>query len=303
MDRLQGMRIFVQVVESGGFAGAAKLLHLSPPAVTRAVAALEAEIGTRLLIRTTRSLKLTAAGEGYVADCRRILAEIAEAEANAAGSFSAPAGAMTITAPVLFGRLYVLPILLDFLDLYPAVQTKFLLLDRVANLIDEGIDVAIRIAHLPSSGLTARRVGSIRQVICGAPAYFEAHGEPNVPDDLRKHRLIGRDGIFGGTEWQFGRQTKIRVPIATRLICNTNDAVIDAAISGWGLSRFQSYQVARHVAEGRLKTVLQGFEQEPVPVHIVHAEGRSASGRVRAFVDFAAGRLRGDPVLADREGA
>jgi DNA-binding transcriptional LysR family regulator len=299
MDRLQGMRIFVQVAESGGFASAAKSLHLSAPAVTRAVAALEAEIGTKLLIRTTRSVKLTAAGETYAADCRRILAEISEAEANAAGSFSDPAGAMTITAPVLFGRLYVLPVLLDFLDRYPAVQARVLLLDRVTSLVDEGIDVAIRIAHLPSSGLTARRVGSIRQVICGAPAYFEIHGEPKVPADLKTHRLIGRDGIFGGTEWQFGTNTKIRVPITTRLICNTNEAVIDATTAGWGISRFQSYQVARHVGEGRLKTVLRDYEQEPVPIHIVHAEGRAASGRVRAFVDFVSERLRADPVLVD----
>lgn len=299
MDRLQGMRIFTEVVDAGGFAAAAKAMHLSAPAVTRAVAALESEIGTRLLIRTTRSVKLTAAGEGYVADCRRILSEIAEAEANAAGSFGNPAGAITLTAPVLFGRLYVLPILLDFLDLHPAVQVRFLLLDRVTNLVDEGIDVAIRIAHLPSSGLTARRVGFIRQVVCGSPDYFDRHGEPAVPQDLTSHRLIGRDGIFGGAEWHFGTQARIRVPVATRLTCNTNDAVIDAAIAGWGLSRFQSYQVAAHVRAGRLKTVLADFEQEPVPIHIVHAEGRSASGRLRAFVDFASERLRADPVLAD----
>lgn len=299
MDRLQGMRIFTEVVDAGGFSAAAKAMHLSAPAVTRAVAALEAEIGTRLLIRTTRSVKLTAAGEGYVADCRRILAEIAEAEANAAGSFGNPAGAITVTAPVLFGRLYVLPILLDFLDLHPAVQVRLLLLDRVTNLVDEAIDVAIRIAHLPSSGLTARRVGFIRQVVCGSPDYFDRHGEPITPQDLTSHRLIGRDGIFGGAEWQFGKQTRIRVPVTTRLTCNTNDAVIDAALAGWGLSRFQSYQVAAHVRAGRLRTVLEDFEQEPVPIHIVHAEGRSASGRLRAFVDFAAERLRADPVLAN----
>lgn len=297
MDRLEAMRIFGEVAERGGFAGAARSLRLSPSVVTRAVAGLERDIGARLLIRTTRSVKLTSVGERYLGDCRRILTEIAEAEANAAGSFAAPAGMLTITAPVLFGRLYVLPILLDFLDQYPSVQVRLLLLDRVTSLVDEGIDVAIRIAHLPSSALTSQKVGEIRQVICGAPAYFERHGVPRIPDDLRGHRLIGRDGIFGGAEWRFGPDGSIQVPVATRLICNTNDAVIDAAIAGWGLSRFQSYQVAAPIDEGRLVTVLSDHERAPVPIHIVHAEGRAGSARLRAFVDFTAKRLRSDPRL------
>ena len=297
MDRLEAMRIFGAVAEHAGFAGAARKLGLSPSVVTRAVAGLERDIGAKLLIRTTRSVKLTHVGERYLADCRRILSEIAEAEANAAGSFAAPAGTLTITAPALFGRLYVLPILLDFLDEYPAMQVRFLLLDRIVNLIDEGVDVAVRIAHLPSSALTARRVGAIRQVICGSPGYFERFGVPQTPDDLRHHRIIGRDGIFGGTEWRFGWDGTIRVPISTRFTCNTNDAVIEAALAGWGLSRFQSYQVVEPIAAGRLVAVLADYEREPVPIHIVHAEGRESSARLRAFVDYAARRLRTDPRL------
>lgn len=292
MDRWQAMRIFVQVVESGGFAPAAKVLHMSPPSVTRAVAKLEDLIGTRLLVRTTRSLKLTAAGEGYVADCRRILAEIAEAEANAAGSFTAPAGLLTVTAPALFGRIHVLPVILDFLDHYPAMQVKTIFVDRVTNLVDEGLDVAIRIASLPASGLVARRIGSVRQVLCGSPDYFACFGEPGSPQELARHRIIGREGLFGHSEWLFGRDNNIRVPISPRLICNTNDAVLAAAVAGWGLSRFQSYQVAPDVIAGRLKVILADYEREPVPIHIVHAEGRMVSARVRAFVDFAAGRFR-----------
>lgn len=292
MDRWQAMRIFVQVVESGGFAPAAKVLHMSPPSVTRAVAKLEDLIGTRLLVRTTRSLKLTAAGEGYVADCRRILAEIAEAEANAAGSFTAPAGLLTVTAPALFGRIHVLPVILDFLDHYPAMQVKTIFVDRVTNLVDEGLDVAIRIASLPASGLVARRIGSVRQVLCGSPDYFACFGEPGSPQELARHRIIGREGLFGHSEWLFGRDNNIRVPISPRLICNTNDAVLAAAVAGWGLSRFQSYQVAPDVSAGRLKVVLADYEREPVPIHIVHAEGRMVSARVRAFVDFAAVRFR-----------
>lgn len=299
MDRLEAMRIFGAVAERGGFAGAARALNLGPSVVTRAVAGLERDIGAKLLIRTTRSVKLTSAGERYLTDVRRILTEITEAEANAAGSFSAAAGTLTITAPVLFGRLYILPILLDFLDHYPAVQVRFLLLDRIVHLVDEGIDIAIRIAHLPSSALTAQRVGTIRQVVCGASSYFEHHPQPQVPGDLEHHRVIGRDGIFGGTEWRFGMDDSIRVPISTRLICNTNDAVVDAVAAGWGISRFQSYQVATPIAEGRLTPVLTDYEREPVPIHIVHAEGRESSARLRAFVDFAARRLRSDPRLHD----
>lgn len=301
MDRLEAMRIFCEVADRGGFAGAARKLNLSPSVVTRAVAGLERDIGGKLLIRTTRSVKLTHVGERYLTDCRHILSEIAEAEANAAGSFAAPAGALTITAPVLFGRLYVLPILLDFLDKYPAMQVRFLLLDRVTHLIEEGIDAAIRIAHLPSSALTALRVGAIRQVVCGAPAYFDRAGVPKHPEDLAQHRVIGRDGIFGGSEWRFGKDDSIRVPISTRLICNTNDAVIEAVLSGWGISRFQSYQVAEPIAAGRLVPVLIDHERAPVPIHIVHAEGRESSARLRAFVDFTAGRLRADPRLQIEE--
>ncbi|MDX0625050.1 LysR family transcriptional regulator [Sinorhizobium medicae] len=291
MDRWQAMRIFVQVVESGGFAPAAKALHMSPPSVTRAVAQLEGLIGTRLLIRTTRSLKMTAAGEGYLADCRRILAEIAEAEANAAGSFTAPAGLLTVTAPALFGRIHVLPVILDFLDAYPAMQVKTVFVDRVTNLVDEGLDVAIRIASLPASGLIARRIGSVRQVLCGSPDYFARFGELGSPHELAGHRIIGREGLFGHSEWLFGRDSSIRIPISPRLICNTNDAVLSAAVAGWGLSRFQSYQVAADIRAGRLKVALADYEREPVPIHIVHAEGRMVSARVRAFVDFAAGRF------------
>ena len=288
MDRWQAMRIFVQVVDSGGFAPAARTLHLSAPSVTRAIAGLEDLMGTRLLVRTTRSLKLTPAGEGYVADCRRILADIAEAEANAAGSFTRPAGLLTVTAPTLFGSMHVLPVILEFLEHYPTMQMRTVFVDRVTNLVEEGLDVAIRIAALPDSGLIARRIGSIRQVICGSPDYLAHYGEPEKPQDLTRHSLIGR----GPKEWQFGKDNSIGVPVNARLVCNTNDAAIAAAVAGWGLSRFQSYQVAPHIQARRLKVVLADYERDPVPIHILHTEGRMVSARVRAFVDFAAERFR-----------
>ncbi|MBA8880922.1 LysR family transcriptional regulator [Phyllobacterium myrsinacearum] len=292
MDRLDGMRIFSLVAEQEGFASAARTLGMSAATVTRAVAMLEHSLGARLLVRTTRSVKLTEVGFRYLQDCRRILAEIDEAEAQAAGSFSAPAGTLTITAPTIFGRLYVLPIILEFLDQYPGISIRTAFVDRVTNLIDEGIDVAVRIAHLPVSGLSALRVGYVRRVICGAPAYFEKHGIPKTPKDLHVHRFVARSGLFGTLEWSFGRNSEIRIPVTSRFLCNTNEAAIDAVAAGWGISRFLSYQVAHDIQSGRLQHVLADFEEEPVPIHVVHAEGRVASARMRAFVDFAAKRLR-----------
>lgn len=292
MDRLQGMRVFIAVVDSGSFVQAARRLHMTAPSVTRSVAALEDAIGTKLLLRTTRTVKLTVAGEGYASDCRRILSEVAEAEANAAGSFETPAGLLTVTAPVLFGRMHVLPVVLEFLERHPGIEVRTVFVDRMTNLVDEGLDVAIRIAHLPPSGLIARKVGSIRQVVCGAPGYFTRAPEPERPEDLARHEFIGRDGLFGRREWTFGLEDEICVPVNARLTCNTNDAAIAAAVAGFGLSRFQSYQVAPEIEAGRLKVVLAEYERAPVPVHIVHAEGRKVPARIRAFVDFAADRLR-----------
>ena len=295
MDRFQAMQVFVTVADRGGFAAAARALALSPPAVTRAVAGLEERLGTRLFRRTTRSVQLTESGQRFLLDCRRILADIAEAEDAAAGSHAAPRGELRITAPVLFGRMFVTPILTDFLDLYPLVAAQTLFLDRIVNLLDEGLDVAIRIGHLPDSSLTAIRVGSVRLVTFGTPQYLHEHGIPRHPDELAAHRLVQSRALAGGTEWPYhdgGRE--IAVKVAPRLRMNTNDAVIAAVSCGWGLSRLLSYQVARDVRDGRLQTVLADFEPPPLPIHIVHQEGRLVSAKLRAFVDFMAERLRAD---------
>jgi DNA-binding transcriptional LysR family regulator len=289
------MQAFVAVADRGGFAPAARALALSPPAVTRAVAGLETRLGTRLLRRTTRSVQLTESGARFLLDCRRILADLEEAEDAAAGSHAAPRGALHITAPVLFGRLFVTPILADFLDRYPMVEAETLFLDRIVSLMDEGLDVAIRIGHLPDSSLTAVRVGSVRLVTFSTPEYLRTHGTPNRPEDLAAHRLVQSHALGGGAEWRFrdgGRD--IAIPVPPRLRINTNDAVIEAVLRGWGLSRLLSYQVARHVRAGRLQTVLTNFEPPPLPIHIVHQEGRLVSAKLRAFVDFMAARLRAD---------
>ncbi|KQU34066.1 LysR family transcriptional regulator [Methylobacterium sp. Leaf94] len=284
MDRWQAMRVFVRVAEGGGFAEAARQLHLSPPAVTRAVAALEARIGARLLTRTTRSVKLTEAGGRYLEDCRRILAEIAEAEAATAGSYATPSGTLTVTAPVQFGRLYVLPVITEYLAHHAAVSAQALFLDRIVNMVEEGADVGVRIGALADSGLAAIRVGTVRRVLCAAPAYLDRHGTPGTVRDLRDHAVIGSASTGPGT-----------VALRPRLTCNTIDAVLAAALAGQGLAQLLSYQVAPAVAEGRLRLVLDDPEAAAMPVHVVSPEGRRAPAKVRAFIDLAVARLRADP--------
>lgn len=297
MDRWQAMRIFAKVAETGSFAAAGRQLGLSPPAVTRAVAALEATIGTRLLTRTTRLVRLTEAGGRYVEDCRRILADIDEAEAAAAGAYATPTGTLSVTASVLFGEIYVLPILTEYLDRHPAVSLRGLFLDRVVNIVEEGIDVAIRIGHLPDSGMAALRVGTVRRVVCGAPAYFARHGIPAHPGELARHRIIAPIGASASPDWRFGPGAPHGVTVRPRLSCNTNAAAIAAALAGFGITRLLSYQVAGLLAEGKLQRVLAEFEEPPLPIHVIHPEGRRAAARVRSFVDLAVKRLRANPLL------
>lgn len=296
MDRYHAMRVLVRIADTGGFAEAARQMHLSPPAVTRAIASLEDLIGARLLIRTTRSIKLTAAGHRYVDDCRRILLALDEAEASAAGTFARPAGMLTVTTSVLFGQIYVVPIMTEFLDAYPDVTGRMVFLDRVANLVDEGIDVAIRIGQLPDSSYSAIKVGTVRRVICGSPDYFDRHGVPKQPSELSKHRIIAAVNASTSTEWRFGRQGKSITHVKPALFCNSNEAAIVAARSGWGLTRVLSYQIGPDLQDGKLQTTLDEFEEAPLPIHIVHPEGRNAPAKVRAFVDLAASRLRANPL-------
>jgi len=294
MDRWQAMRVFVKVAETKGFAEAARRLHMSPPAVTRAIATLEETIGARLLIRTTRSVTLTDAGARFFEDCSRILADLAEAEASAAGSFATPSGTLTITASVMFGHQYILPIIINYLAAYPQVSIRTLFVDRVVNLVDEGVDLAVRIGNLPNSGFSALRVGAVRRVVCGSPGYFEKNGEPATPSDLADHSVIAATSAWASTEWRFGQDQKTIVHVHPRLYCNTNDAALQAAIDGFGLTRVLSYQAAPSLASGALRTVLSAYEEHPLPVHIVHPEGRHAPAKVRTFIDFAAERLRAD---------
>jgi DNA-binding transcriptional LysR family regulator len=295
MDRWQAMRIFAKVAETESFAETARHLHMSAPAVTRAVAALEETIGARLFVRTTRSVKLTEAGSRYFEDCRRILADIVEAEAAAAGSYATPSGTLTVTASALFGQMYVLPIMTDYLDAYPTMSARSFFIDRPVNIVEEGIDVAIRIGHLPDSGFTAIKVGSVRRVVCGAPAYFEKHGIPAKPADLKDHRVVGSTSAWASPEWRFGRDE--RVMIHPNLQCNTNEAAISTAVTGWGLTRVLHYQIGPALIDGQLQIVLSDYEEPPLPIHVLHPEGRHAPAKVRAFIDLAVSRLRENRLL------
>jgi DNA-binding transcriptional LysR family regulator len=295
MDRWQAMRIFVKVAETGSFAESARVLHTSAAAVTRAVASLERTIGTRLFVRTTRSVKLTDSGARYFDDCRRILADLSEAEAAAAGSFAKPSGTLAVTAPVLFGHLYVLPILTEYLDLHPAMTARTLFVDRSVNVVEEGIDVAVRIGHLPDSRLTAIKVGSVRRVICGAPSYLARHGIPTTPNDLKSHRLVVSTSAWTSLEWHFADDA--RVSIQPGLQCNTNEAAISTAISGWGLTRVLHYQVGRALLDGDLKVVLSDHEEPPLPIYVIFPEGRHLPAKVRAFTEIAVSRLRANRLL------
>ncbi|GJI87134.1 LysR family transcriptional regulator [Duganella hordei] len=298
MDKLSAMAIFVAIVDEGGFASAARKLRISPPVVTRAVTELEDSMGVRLLVRTTRVVRVTEVGARYAADCRRILADVAETETSAAGSHGAPRGKLVITASVMFGAMYVTPIVTEYLRRYPETDVECRFLDRVVNMMDEGVDAAIRIGALPDSSYQAVRVGQVRQVLCASPAYLDARGIPTTPEDLGRHDLIAATAVVATNDWRFERDGKpATVKVHPRLSSTSNDAALRAALDGFGITRVISYMAAPHLAAGRLKTVLGRYETPPVPVSVVHHEGRQSSRKVRAFLDMAIAALSADSAL------
>jgi len=294
MDRLDAMRAFVAVAEARGFAAAARRLAMSPPAVTRGIAMLEARVGARLLHRTTRVVRLTEAGDRYFRDCKRILAEIDDAEAVVAGIQTELRGDLAVTASAAFGRMHVAPLVLEFLKLHPQLSARTLYADRIVDLTEEGFDVAVRIAHLQDSSLTAIAVGSVRRVVCASPAYIAAHGKPRSPEDLAQLDTIGLSQGLVDEPWLFGAEVGKRhsVSVSPRLNVNSAEVAIAAALDGWGFTRVLSYQIAPEVRAGSLKVVLTSFEPPRIPISLVYREGRKAAAKVRAFVEFAGDRLR-----------
>ncbi|HEY8005988.1 MAG TPA: LysR family transcriptional regulator [Methylocella sp.] len=293
MDRLESMSILVTAVETGSLSAAARRLGLPLTTVSRKVSDLEAHLKTRLLNRSSRQLGLTDAGRSYVAACKRILEDVGEAERAASGEYSAPKGGLMITAPIVFGRLHVLPVVTEFLAAYPDIDVRFVLADHVVNLLEDPIDLALRIGALPDSGLIATRVGAIRRVVCGSPAYFAAHGTPKHPSELATHACVTFEGLMAPDAWTFDTgKSALSVAIHSRLVINTAEAAVDAATMGLGITRVLSYQIAQAARAGLLSMVLQEFEPPPSPVSLVYAGGRLLPLKLRAFLDFAAPRLK-----------
>ncbi len=297
MDQIHLMRVFVAVGEEAGFAAAARRLGLSPAAITRAIGALEARLSVRLLLRTTRNVRLTEAGHRYLDDSRTILARLAQANEDAAGMNAATRGRLSVTASALYGKAFVLPCVVEFLKRYPEIEMAAHFLDRSVNLVEEGIDVAVRIGHLPDSGLRALRVGEVRQVLCASPDYLARNGAPRHPADLQRHAIVAAAGMSAGAEWQFrgtGRPTTVRIKPTLTV---ASDAALNAVLTGLGIGRLLCCQVAAELADGRLQTVLPDYEEAPWPVHIVHRESQLGSSRVRNFIDMLAASLRAHPYM------
>ena len=295
MDRIDAMKVFIATLDEGSLAGAARRLGRSPAAVSRAIAFLEEHTGAALLHRTTRTIKLSEAGERYASACRRILTELEEADMLVADERSAPRGLLTVTAPVAAGEDVLRAILDDFIERYPEISVRLQLLDRPVSLIDEGVDVALRIAHLPDSTLIAIPIGEVRRVVAASPQYLAKHPRINEPADLALHQIISMTH-FGLDSWSFppaGRSTiPLVVAFTPRFIVNTIQAAVDSAVAGRGVTRMFSYHVAQEVKEGTLKLVLRDAEHAPLPIHLLTPQGRLSVPKVRAFVDFATPRLR-----------
>jgi DNA-binding transcriptional LysR family regulator len=295
MDRIDAMTVFIAALDEGSLVGAGRKLGRSPAAVSRAIAFLEAHVGAPLLHRTTRSIKTSEAGEHYARTCRRVLTDLEEAIIVAAGKQSAPCGTIKLSAPLFSGETVIRPILDDFLRAYPAVSPRLELTDKTANLIDEGIDVALRIAHLADSALVAIRVGAVRRVVVAAPSYLAEHPPIEEPGDLTRHQIIAYSP-FGTDSWSFPPSPRCSVPrtvqLAPRFVVNTARAAVDSVIDGGGVTRVFSDQVADHVRDGALTVVLADHEHAPVPVHLISPPGRLSVPKIRAFVDFALPRLR-----------
>jgi len=293
MNRLDSMSILVAVVDSGSLSAAARRLGMPLATVSRKVAELESHLKTRLIQRTTRQLSLTEAGASYVAACRRILDEIAEAERAATGEYASPKGELVVTAPVVFGRLHVVPLVAEFLAHYPEIDVSLMLTDRVVHLMEEQADVAVRIGELPDSTLMATRVGTVRRVVCASPAYLATHGVPVKPRDLAAHQCITFEVLASTRAWVFGGgKSEVSVPVHSRFAVNTAEAAIAAAKLGVGLVRVLSYQVADAIRDNGLSIVLDTFESAPLPISLVHKGQAPLPLKLRAFLDFVAPRLR-----------
>lgn len=293
MDQVHLMGIFIAVGEAKSFANAARRLDVSPAAVTRAISSMEEKLGAKLLLRTTRNVRLTEVGRRYLHDCKNILSVIDDAH-EAVRDFNAhPSGHLAVTAPVVFGKLYIMPTIMRFMREFHEIEVSAYFLDRVVNLVDEGIDVAVRIGNLPDSSLKALRVGQVRRVLCASPAYLAKNGIPQHPTDLMRHTIVTASGVSPRVEWKFGKpDSSTTVRLKPRLSVTSNDAAVDAVRSGLGIGRLLAYHVAEELEEGRLQVILEEFEEPPSPVHVLHRESKYGAPKVRHFIDLLVDQLR-----------
>ena len=289
MDRLEAMSILVTAVDAGSLSAAGRRLGIPLATVSRKVSELEGHLGTRIFNRTSRQLTPTDAGSAYITACRRILDEVEEAERTAAGEFRTPKGDLIVTAPIVFGRLHLLPVVVEFLRAFPEIDIRLVLADRLVDLLEDPVDVALRIGALPDSGLVAIRVGTIRKVVCASPAYLAAHGTPKTLDELRHHDCVTFQGLTAAGQWTFSEGS---LTPRARLIVDTAEAAIDAAVAGVGITRVLCYQAAAAARAGALSLILEDIEPPALPVNLVHTGERLLPLKLRAFLDFAAPRVR-----------
>src|SRR5271165_346960 len=293
MDRIESMAVVVSVAEAGSLSAAARMLRMPVPTVSRKLSELEAHLKTQLFQRSSRRMSLTEAGRSYLEACKRIIEQVDEAERNASGEYRAPTGDLTVTSPWGVGHLHLVPLSCEFLNTYPDITLRLLLTDRVLNPVDNKIDAAIRIGPLPDSSMIATRIGSIRVVVCASPEYLAAHGRLQTPKDLCDHDCITIDETIIPRSWKFMEgESEIAAPIRTRLTVNTSEAAVEAAIAGAGIARVMSYKMESARRAGRLVIVLDSFEKEPLPVHIVYTERRPMPLKLRVFLDWLAPRLK-----------
>ena len=294
MDRLEAMTLLIAAAETGSFTAAGRKLGVSLPTVARKIGELETLLKTQLVIRSTRRITLTDAGAAYLANCRRILELVSEAETEVSGEYSEPRGELIVTAPIVFGRIHFVPTVSDFLTRYPEINVRMTLSDRNINLIEDHVDLAVRIGELPDSTLIASKLGTVRRVVCGSPEYFQTHGVPSSPDELMDLTCVTYAALSSGPPWTFPGHTKSGAAFRPRcrLNINTAESAIDAAVRGVGITHVLSYQIAGAVAAGRLQVVLQGFEPPPLPVHLLYTRQATVAIKMRSFLEYVVPRIR-----------
>ena len=293
MDRLEAMSLLVAVAEAGSISAASRKLRAPVATVSRKILELEKHLNARLLMRSTRNVSLTEAGQSFVAASRRILADLDGAERDAASATKTLRGELVVSAPIALGRIYLLPIVTNFLKDHPNIDVRMMLADRRLNMIEEHIDIGLRVGELNDFSIVAKKVGAVRRVVCASPSYLTRRGTPKTPEDLKNHDCITFENTLSAQSWTFKiGKTEKSFPIHSRLIVSTAEAATDAAVSGLGLTRMLDYQIDRHRRAGGLKLILESFRSPPKPVHLIYEAGGHLPLKIRTFLDFAAPRLK-----------